>query len=66
MKYATFGGWHSEVGDVLIYTRDLGGERHSGLKGDLDEMLNSGERELVESNRASSGGMGLPSHSQKL
>jgi hypothetical protein len=29
-----------------------------------DEILNSGKRDLVES--TSSGGMGLPSHSQKL
>jgi hypothetical protein len=36
----------------------------------LDEMPNSGDRELVESisrrERALSGGIGLPSHSQKL
>jgi hypothetical protein len=37
-------------GTTLECTRDLAGERLSGLKRrDLDEMLNSGERELVES-----------------
>ena len=36
-------------GGALECTRDLGGERLSGLKGTLDEMSYSGERELVES-----------------
>jgi hypothetical protein len=37
------------LGDSPECTRDLGGERLSGLKGrDLDEMYYSGERELVE------------------
>jgi hypothetical protein len=48
MEICNLGGW--EVGDPLECTRDLGGERLSGLKGKcLDEMLNSGERELIES-----------------
>jgi hypothetical protein len=36
-------------GNPLEYTRDLGGERLSGLKGrgTLNEMSNSGERELI-------------------
>ena len=38
------GGW----GDPPECTRDLGGERLSGLKGTLDEMPDSRERELIE------------------
>jgi hypothetical protein len=45
-KQATWGG--RRWGDPPEYTRNLGDERHLGLKGGiLDEMPNSGERELV-------------------
>jgi hypothetical protein len=37
------------LGDPLEHTRDLGSETLSGLKeGALDEMPNSGERELID------------------
>ena len=37
-----------EVPDLLGYTRDLGGESLNSKSRTLDEMLNSGVRELVD------------------
>jgi len=44
VEICNLSGW--EVREPSRSSRDLGGERLSGLKGSLDEMPNSGEREV--------------------
>jgi hypothetical protein len=61
------GGWE----DLAECTRDLGGERLSGLKaGTLDEMFYSRERKLIEPTSSRKIGHQVrnrfPSHSQNL